>query len=154
MRLFSKFLILLLASVLFACAEQSKLSTPLETLKSYTQAIKRKDTTQMKLLLSNASIKMSAQEAKAQGRTLDDVVKNETLFNETQSQLKFRNEKIDGDKATIEVENSFGSFDTVPFVREEGAWKIDKQAVANQILQEVEEENRRQDEKNNQSKQP
>lgn len=154
MRLFSKFLILLLASVLFACSEPSKPSTPLETLKSYTQAIKKKDTTQMKLLLSDASIKMAQQEAKAQNMTLDDVVKNETLFSENQRQLKFRNEKIDGDRATIEVENSFGSWDTVPFVREEGAWKIDKQGVADKILQEIEEKNKQQDEINNRGRQP
>ncbi|MDQ6786108.1 MAG: hypothetical protein M3033_04730 [Acidobacteriota bacterium] len=154
MRLFSKFLILVSASVLFACAEQSKPSTPLETLKSYTQAIKRKDTTQMKLLLSDASIKMSKQEASAQNRTLDDVVKNETLFSETQTSLKFRNEKIDGERATIEVENSFGSWDTVPFVREEGIWKIDKHAVANQMLEQNDQDNKRLDEIINQGRRP
>ncbi len=87
----------------------------------------------MKLLLSDASKKMAEQEAKAQNVTLDDIVKRDTLFSESQSTLRFRNEKIEGDKATIEVENSFGSFDTVPFVKEEGAWKIDKQGFANQM---------------------
>jgi len=154
MRICSKFTILLLTGFLFACGENQKPSTPLETLKAYTQAIKKKDTTTMKLLLSDASIKMAEQEAKAQSRTLDDVVKNETLFNESQKSLKYRNEKIDGERATIEVENSFNSWDTVPFVREEGVWKIDKQAIANQLLEKNEEDNKRLDEIINQGRQP
>lgn len=131
-----RFAIIFLTAFLLACGAGEKLSTPLETLKAYTQAIKKKDTTAMKLLLSDASLKMAEQEGKAQGRTLDDVVKNETLFSESQKQLKFRNEKIDGDRATIEVENSFGSWDAVPFVKEEGTWKIDKQALFNQVIEE------------------
>ncbi len=154
MSFISKFAIILLTGFLFACGGQSKLSTPLETLKAYTQAIKKKDTTAMKLLLSDASIKMAEQEARAQNRTLDDVVKNETLFGENQKQLKFRNEKIDGERATIEVENSFGSWDTVPFVKEEGVWKIDKQALAEQILQQNEEDQKKLDEIINQGRQP
>ncbi len=146
MRFYSKFIILLLTGVLFACGENRKLSTPLETLKAYTQAIKKKDTTAMKLLLSDASLKMAEQEARAQNRTLDDVVKNETFFNENQTELKFRNEKVEGDKATIEVKNSFGSWDTLPFVREEGVWKIDKQTIANQMLQQNEEGSKQLDE--------
>ncbi len=108
----------------------------------------------MKLLLSDASIKMAEQEAKAQNVTLDDIVKRDTLFSESQSSLKYRNEKIEGDKATIEVENSFGSFDTVPFVKEEGKWKIDKQGFANQMLQQMDEQNRKLDEIINQGRQP
>lgn len=154
MSFISRFAIILLASFLLACSEGSRLSTPLETLKAYTQAIKKKDTTAMKLLLSGGSIKMAEQEAKAQNRTLDDVVKNETLFSESQKQLKFRNEKIEGDKATIEVENSFGSWDIVPFVKEEGVWKIDKQALANQLLRQNEEDQKKLDDIINQGRQP
>lgn len=154
MSFISKFAIIFLTCFLLACGEREKLSTPLETLKAYTQAIKKKDTTAMKLLLSDASIKMAEQEAKAQGRTLDDVVKNETLFGESQRQLRYRNEKIEGDRATIEVENSFGSWDTVPFVKEEGVWKIDKQALANQMLEQNEQDNKKLDEIINQGRQP
>lgn len=154
MRVYFKFFILILSGLLVACASNEKPSTPLETLKAYTTAIKRKDTTEMKILLSDASIKMAEQEAKVQGRPLDDIVKNETLFNQTQTQLRFRNEKIDGNSATIEVENSFGSFDIVPFVKEDGAWKLDKKGVADRMMQQIEEQNKRFDEKINQDAQP
>lgn len=120
-----------------ACAE-SRPATPIETFKAYTKAIKEKDTTTMKLLLSQETIKMHESEAKAQGVTLDDVVKRETLFTQDQKTVKFRNEKIEGDKATLEVENSFGSWETVPFVKEDGNWRIDKKGFANQMIQDIE----------------
>lgn len=138
MRFYFKFIILISAGLLAACAGESKPSTPLETLKAYTTAIKKKDTTQMKLLLSDASIKMAEQEAKSQNVNLDEVVKRETLFNENQKTVEFRNEKIEGDKATIEMKDSFETWNTVPFVRENGSWKIDKQAVANQMMLDIE----------------
>ena len=154
MRFYFKFIILIAAIFFLACGGESKPSTPLETLKAYTTAIKKKDTTTMKLLLSKDSIKMAEQEAKAQNVTLDEVVKRETLFNESQSTVEFRNEKIDGDKATIEMKDSFSSWNTVPFVREEGSWKIDKQGVANQMMQDFEQNNKRLDDIINQGRQP
>ena len=108
----------------------------------------------MKILLSDDSIKMAEQEAKAQNLTLDDVVKRETLFNENQTSVEYRNEKVEGDRATIEVKNSFNTWDTIPFVKEDGIWKIDKQGFANQTLQQVDEQNKRLDELINQGRQP
>ena len=154
MRFYTRIIILLLASLIFACAEAEKPSTPFETLKAYTTAIKKKDTTTMKLLLSDASIKMAEQEAKAQNVTLDEVVKRETLFNETQTSLKHRNEKIDGERATIEILDSFNAWNTVPFVREEGVWKIDKQSIANQMMLDFEQKNKELDDKIFQDRQP
>lgn len=145
MRIWSILLIVTLAAASFACAEREPAS-PLETFKTYTKAIKQKDTTTMKLLLSNATIKMHEQEAKAQGLTVDDIVKRETLFSENQSTVEYRNEKIEGDKATIEIKTAYGSWETVPFVKEDGVWKIDKQGYADQMLRDMDESNRRLDE--------
>ena len=135
MRLYPKILILLFISLAAACGGQPKPSTPLETLKAYTQAIKKKDTTTMKLLLSKETIKMHEQEAKSQNLTLDDIVQRETLFLPEQKVVEFKNEKIDGDKATIELKNQYGSYDTIYFVKEENGWKIDKQGFANQMME-------------------
>lgn len=139
---------------MLACSGEQKAATPVETFKTYTKAIKAKDTTTMKLLLSDATIRMHQQEAKAQGVTVDDIVKRETLFSESQKSVEFRNEKIDGEKATIEVKNSFGSWETLPFVREDGVWKIDKVGFANQMQNDIEEQNRKMDDLINGSKQP
>jgi len=130
----------------FACGDEQKPATPLETFKTYTKAIKKKDTTTMKLLLSNASIKMHEQEAKAQGVTVDDIVKRETLFSENQNTVEYRNEKIDGDKATLQVKTSYGTWETVPFVKEDAVWKIDKKGYADQMMKDIDEQNRKLDE--------
>jgi nitrogen fixation/metabolism regulation signal transduction histidine kinase len=145
MRFYNFILVLLAVSIFAACANTPKLVTPLDTLQTYTRAIKKNDVEMMKRLLSDASLKMAEQEAASQNVPLDDVIKRETLFNEMQTSLKYRNEKIEDDKATIEVENSFGSWDTVFFVKEDGVWKIDKQGAANQMMQQMDQQNKQLD---------
>ena len=142
-------LVLIFVAIAVGCNSENKPASPLETFKTYTKAIKKKDYTTMKQLLSADTLKMHADEAKAQGVTVDDILKRETLFNENQTTVEFRNEKIDGDKATLEVKDPIGYWQTLHFVRESGEWKIDKKASADQLLQEIEEENRKADEEFN-----
>ena len=141
-------------ALFFACAGEDKPKTLLETLKAYTIAIKQKDTTTMKLLLSDASIKMAEDEAKSRNVTLDEVVRRETLFNPTQKAVDFRNEKIDDDKATIEMKDSYNAWNTVPFIRENGKWKIDKQAAADIMMRDFEQNDKKLDDIINQGRQP
>lgn len=154
MRFFLKFIFLVLTASLLACANEEKPDTPLETLKAYTTAIKQKDTTAMKLLLSDASIKMAEAEAKSRNVTLDEIIKRETLFDQTQRTVEFRNEKIDGDKATIEMKDSYNAWNTVPFLRENGIWKIDKQTAADVMMQDFDQRDRELDKIINQGRQP
>ena len=146
MRFWSRILIFAVVSMALACAGEQKPATPLETFQTYTKAIKKKDITTMKLLLSSGTIKMHEQEAKAQGVTVDDIVKRETLFTENQTTLKYRNEKINVDNATLEIMTQSGGWETVPFVKEDGVWKIDKKGYADQMMKEIEEQNRKLDE--------
>ncbi len=153
MRFFT--LIAILSSVfLSGCAADTKPETPVATFKAYINAVKKKDTTKMKLLLSSESIKMHEQEAKAQNVTLDDVVKRETLFSEGQKVVEFRNENVEGERATLEVKNSFGSWEKIPFVREENEWKIDKKGYADGLIQDVQQNMQQMDDFINQGKQP
>lgn len=140
MRFYLKLLVMTAAFALtLACSgAPAKQLTPLETLKAYGDAYKKKDITSMKLLLSTESMKMHEQEAKAQGVTVDDIVKRETLFSENQKSVDFRNQKIEDNKASIEMKNAMGLWDNVEFVKEEGVWKIDRKGFANKIEQEVE----------------
>ena len=147
-------LILLVVLAGAECSRESKPDTPVESFKAYITAVKHKDTTEMKRHLSSESIKMHEQEAKSQNVTLDDIVRRETLFSENQSTLYFRNEKIEGDKATLEVKNSFGSWETVPFVREEDEWKIDKKGYVDRMMQDFDQNNQEMDDFINQGKQP
>lgn len=137
-----------------SCRRESRPDTPVEAFKTYINAVKQKDTTRMKLLLSSESIRMHEQEAKSQNLTLDDVVKRETLFSEGQKVVEFRNEKIDGERATLEVKNSFGTWETVPFVREDNEWKIDKKGYADQLQQDVDQGVQQMEDFINQGKQP
>lgn len=152
---YRKFLVLILACLLAAaCSGSQKSLTPFETLKAYSEAVRKKDTTTMKLLLSDATIKMHQQSAKEQNVNLDEIVERETLFSPGQKTVEYKNEIIEGDKATIEMKNAYGIWDKISFVKEEGIWKIDKQAFANTILEQNEIDNKRIDEIINQGKQP
>ena len=132
------FAVIAAALFLAACTEEKPPASPKETFSTYTKALKKGDLTTVKLLLSAETKKTHEQEARARGLTLDDIVKNETLINDTQTLVKVRNEVIDGDRATLEVENSFGMWETLPFVFEEGQWKIDKKGYADRLQMEIE----------------
>lgn len=139
----SVFTSLLLAAALLsaACGAASEPKSPVETMKTYTKAVKAKDTTTMKLLLSADTIKMLEQEAKSQSVVLDEIVKRETLFPESQKVFEFRNEKIEGERATVEVKNSSDKWEIWPFVFEDNQWKIDKKGYADLLMQETIREN-------------
>jgi len=134
-------LILAAAILSAACGAAAEPKSPVETMKTYTKAVKAKDTTTMKLLLSADTIKMLDQEAKSQNVVLDEIVKRETLFPESQKVFEFRNEKIEGEKATIEVKNSFGQWETWPFVFEDSQWKIDKKGYADRLMMDIQQQN-------------
>ena len=108
----------------------------------------------MKLLLSNDTIKMHEQEAKMQGVPLDDIIKRETLISPNQTAVDYRNQKIEGNKASLEIRNSYGSFDTVLFIKEDGVWKIDQKSLLDMQEKEIEEENNRKFDEANQGRQP
>ena len=59
-----------------------------------------------------------------------------------------------GDKATLEVKNSYGMWETVPFVKEDGEWKIDKKGYADQMLQDIEQRDKNLDDIINRGRQP
>ena len=116
--------VLVTAAFVAACSIHKEPATPVETFQTYVKAFKKNDITTMKLLLSADTIKMHEQEAKAEGVTLDDIVKRDALLGEGQTTVEYRNEKIDGDKATLEFKNQAGTWETMPFVRENGEWKM------------------------------
>ena len=133
---------LIVAATLAACGSDAARS-PSDTFKEYVKASKKKDPTAMKILLSSATMKMHEQEAKAQNTTVDEIVKRETLLAPNQTSVDYRNEVINGDKASIQFKNAYGSWETLPFVKEDGQWKIDKAGYADQIMQQMDESNRK-----------
>src|SRR5688500_15791255 len=113
-------LMLLAAFLLFAgCSpNQPAAGSPGDVLKQYVAASQRRDTAAMKNLLSKSSLRYIEEKARPLNLTLDDVLKKETEV-KLQSAPETRNEKIEGDTATVEVKNpATGAFDVkYPFVR-------------------------------------
>ena len=147
MRLLS--LILFISGLLLCSCADTQPSTPKQTFETYVRAFKKKDITTMKLLLSKETIKMHEQQAKVEGVTLDDVVKQDSLLTEGQTTIEYRNEKIDGDRAPLEYKNAGGGWETIPFVKEDGEWKLDKKTYADQLIQDVEQNGQNFDERYN-----
>src|SRR5215470_1397954 len=99
------YLVLCVFALIFAGCSTREPATPVETFQTYIKAFKKKDVATMKLLLSSDTIKMHEQEARSQGVKLDDIVKRETLVADDQKKVEYRNQKIEGDKATLEYKN-------------------------------------------------
>jgi hypothetical protein len=105
-------------------------SSPTATLKAYFEALQKKDAAGLKKTLSKGTLEMFEQFAKAQNppKTLDEALQTGLASATTGDSNKMpetRNEKIDGEKATLEVKNDkSGAWETVPFVKEDGDWKI------------------------------
>jgi hypothetical protein len=119
-----------LAAVVLAVAGCSMLnsSSPTKTFTAFWEAAKKKDPAAMKKTLSKGSITMLEKQAKEQNKSLDDMLKD-TKFDENDAGDKppeLRNEKIDGDNATLEIRRTpkGDDWDKLPFVKEDGEWKI------------------------------
>ena len=102
-------------------------SSPTEAFRLYYEAIKRRDAPAFKSLLSRATMKFLDDGAKRTNKSVDDFI-NE-MFGEIGRDLpptlpETRNEKIDGDRATLEAHDAKkDKWETLHFVNE-GGWKI------------------------------
>lgn len=102
-----------------------KTSTPTEANESLFNAIKNKDKAAVKQLLSKDSMEIIDAAAKEKKMTVDELLDKEFFVNVTlPAKLEQRNEKITGDKATVEMMTDKNEWDTSNFVKEGGAWKV------------------------------
>lgn len=98
--------------------------SPTETLKTFAAATKRKDAETIKKTLSKSTMKVIEESAKQQNISVNEML-TKAEDPEGGDLPELRNEKIDGDKATLEVKNDVsGEYDVMPFVKEDGGWKI------------------------------
>ena len=123
-------LLLLVASVL-ACKGLGGSSSPTATYKAFFEAQKRKDVPGMKQTLSKGSLALLEQGAEQQKKTLDDSLRegfDDPAF-KAPTMPPTRNEKIEGDSATLEVQDEKSKdWEKLYFVKEDSEWKfaIDK----------------------------
>lgn len=109
---------------------------PTEVLNSFVEASKTKDIEAMKRALSKGTMEKIEQSARRDNTSVDELLKTEdgTLVRELP---ETRNEKIDGDAATLEVKNvETGEFDEVPFVKEGGTWRLALDEIADEMSEE------------------
>ena len=120
----SALLIALLAITLVACGK--KASTPTEAFKSFYEAAKSKDVATLKRLMAKDSVSKMEDRAKQENKSLDDYLSENAQKGIPPTVPDTRNEKIDGDHATLEFKASSGddSWRTVPLVKEDGEWKV------------------------------
>jgi len=135
-------LVLLTAVLLVGCnSNQLSESSPSGVLKQYVAASQKQDIAAMKNLLSKGSLELIEKSAKAQNSTTDELLRKESSV-KIQNAPETRNEKIEGDAATVEVKNeTTGEFDMkMPFVKENGLWKIARDKYIEDALKKSNEE--------------
>jgi hypothetical protein len=105
----------------------SAASSPTEAFRLYYEAVKRKDGPAVKGLLSRSTTNMMEQSAKSSNMSFDAYF--DQMFKAVGSDVpptlpESRNEKINGDRATLEINDvKKGKWETLNFVNE-GGWKI------------------------------
>jgi hypothetical protein len=111
-----------LALAAAACGNKAG-SSPTATAKAFYDAVKAKDVAAIKNTMSKSSLDMMEKFAKMQNKSLDEALKDPNSSSAPPA-FEAQNEKIEGDTATLEVKNEKGKWDKLPFVKEDGRWKI------------------------------
>jgi hypothetical protein len=100
------------------------LATPTETYKTGYTARQKKDIASLKRVMSKEALEFLTEVGKAEQKTLDDQLK--ALAERPQaSTAETRNERISGDRASLEYLNERGKWVSMEFVKEGNDWKID-----------------------------
>jgi hypothetical protein len=151
-RFFQTLFIFVFAFQVFSCASREKPLTPREVLKAYTVAFKKKDAARMQDFLSEGSLKLARESSAKEQRSLDEIILEESLFDLSKSEYKIRNETTGDDTASIEFQDAFGTWITIPFVREDNKWKIAKEKFTQSVDSQIDQSNRSLDEIINQGR--
>jgi len=120
-------LTLALVALAAACgATDSGPNSPSGVSKRFIEAARSKDVNTFKSLLSKASLASIEKDAKEAGMTADAMITRvleQDLF-KTSGDIEIRNEKISGDKATVEIKDDKGKWSENELVKEDGNWKV------------------------------
>ena len=118
------FLIAVTLTVCLASCGGKKASTPTELFKNFYTAAREKDVAGLKSMMSRAALAYAEREAKKGGQSMDDFLAAQgQLFPPNMPEI--RNEKVEGDKATLEFRREgAANWSTAWFVKEDGEWKV------------------------------
>ncbi len=105
-------------------SQRTLTGSPTEILITFAEATKKKDAETIKKTLSKSTMKVIEESAKKQNISVNEVL-TKAEDPEGKDLPETRNEKIEGDTATLEIKDDVtGKFDVMPFVKEDGGWKI------------------------------
>ena len=114
-----------LTVALAACGGSKKASTPTEAFKSFYESAKGKDVATLKKLMTKETLAEMEREAKGENKSLDEFLANESQKGLPPAMPQMGEEKIDGDKATLQFKSEKATnWSTASFVKEDGDWKI------------------------------
>lgn len=99
-------------------------SSPTATYKAAYDAMKNKDTAAFKKLMTKKDLQDIEETAKKAGKSSDDMLKDVMTAIPLPKSADSKDEKIDGDNATLQVKNEKDEWETIRFVKEDGAWKM------------------------------
>lgn len=96
--------------------------SPTEVFNAYYDAAIKKDFATAKQYLSKGTLDMMEVGAKAQGKSLDEALKDSPAVSQS-DKPQLGAEQINGDTATVDMSGQ-GQSVKMPFVKENGGWKI------------------------------
>ena len=119
-------MVLLSISLIAACGGAKKNATPTEAMKNFYEGVKKRDASAVKATLSKASLKSLEEDAKRKNKSVDEELQLDMLasmFGPNPPEI--RNEKIEGDNATLEFKaEKAPNWSTSKLVKEDGDWKL------------------------------
>lgn len=123
MKIYKIVIISLVALFIFGCSTIQKSAGPTETLKIFLEASRQKDIETVKTTLSKTTLETAEKSAREHNTTVDALLKKDDV-QVSEVLPEIRNEKIEGETATVEIKDSGNGYETLPFVKEDGKWKI------------------------------
>jgi hypothetical protein len=100
-------------------------SSPTEAYKTLYAAVQRKDVETVKKIMSKSTIKFMTGAAEMQKKPFDQVIANGTIeSNLSPTMPQLCKERIKDKWGALEVRGASGKWEDVPFVLEDGQWKV------------------------------
>ena len=131
---------LVCAIFIVGCNAVNQTKSPTETLQAWNEATKKKDIPAIKSMLSKGTLDLLEQSAKKQNKTVDEILLKDEGAS-FQDLPETRNEMIEGETATVEVKNNVsGEFQKIPFVKEDGVWKVALDKFLDDVMKKMKEE--------------
>lgn len=106
-----------------AASAAGSLATPAEAYRTAYAIREKKDVAGMKKIMAKDVIEFLTMMAEVEKKTLDEEIAQ--MFDTPQAKTaETRNEKINGNRATIEYLDETGQWDTMDFMKEGDEWKL------------------------------